>query len=147
MTEIKTKPTQASVEEFLNSINDEQVRQDSWTIVEMMQQAAKAKPQMWGTNIVGFGSYHYKYASGREADWMLIGFSPRKQNLTLYIMSGFEHYEELLAQLGKHTGGKACLYIKRLSDVHLPTLKKLIETSVQHMIETNPPAERQGEVG
>ncbi len=136
MTEIKTKLTDASVDDFLNSIKDEQVREDCWTIVDIMQKATKAKPQMWGSSIVGFGSYHYKYASGREADWMLIAFSPRKQNITLYIWSGFEGYEELMAKLGKHSCSKACIYIKRLSDVHLPTLKKLVNASVKHMLKT-----------
>ena len=102
-----------------------------------MQKATKAKPQMWGSAIVGFGSRRYKYSSGREMDWMLIGFSPRKQNITLYILSGFKGQDELMAQLGKHSCGKACIYIKRLSDVHLPTLKKLIIASVKHMLKTN----------
>jgi hypothetical protein len=139
MTDLKTKLNDASVADFLNSIKDEQVRKDCWTIVDIMQEATKAKPQMWGTNIVGFGSYHYKYASGREGDWMLTAFSPRKQNITLYLYAGFEGRDELMAQLGKHSCGKACIYIKRLSDVHLPTLKKLIKGSVKHMLKTNPP--------
>ncbi|MEO7908361.1 MAG: DUF1801 domain-containing protein [Roseiflexaceae bacterium] len=143
MAELKTKLNQASVEDFLNAVQNEQVRQDSWAIVDIMQEATHAPPQMWGTSIVGFGSYHYKYASGREADWMLTGFSPRKQNVTLYIMAGFEQYDAMLAQLGKHTCGKACLYIKRLSDVDLPTLKQLVQASVQHMLATNPPAPAQ----
>ena len=105
-----------------------------------MQKATNAEPQMWGASIVGFGSYHYKYASGREGDWMLTAFSPRKQNITLYIFGGFEGYDELMAQLGKHSCGKSCVYIKRLSDVHLPTLKKLIKASVKHMRKTHPPA-------
>jgi Domain of unknown function (DU1801) len=139
MTDLKTKLNDASVADFLNSIKDEQVRKDCWTIVDIMQEATKAKPQMWGTNIVGFGSYHYKYASGREGDWMLTAFSPRKQNITLYLYGGFDGRDELMAQLGKHSCGKACIYIKRLSDVHLPTLKKLIKGSVKHMLKTNPP--------
>ncbi len=142
MTELKTKLNNASVDEFLNSIRDEQVRKDCWTILEIMQKATKAKPQMWGSSIVGFGTYHYKYASGREADWMLTAFSPRKQNITLYIMSGFEGYDELMAQLGKHACGKSCLYIKRLSDVHVPTLRKLIKASVKHMLNRNLPEKR-----
>jgi hypothetical protein len=139
MTDLKTKLNDASVADFLNSIKDEQVRKDCWTIVDIMQEATKAKPQMWGTSIVGFGSYHYKYASGREGDWMLTAFSPRKQNITLYLYGGFDGRDELMAQLGKHSCGKACIYIKRLSDVHLPTLKKLIKGSVKHMLKTNPP--------
>jgi hypothetical protein len=142
MTDIKTKLNDASVEDFLNSIKDDQVRKDCWTIVEIMQEATKAKPQMWGSSIVGFGSYHYQYASGREGDWMLSAFSPRKQNITLYICASFEGRDELMAQLGKHSCGKACIYIKRLSDVHLPTLKKLIKGSVKHMLKTNPPDKR-----
>ena len=101
-------------------------------------------PAMWGSNIVGFGSYHYVYASGREGDWPLTAFSPRKQNITLYIVAGFEQYEGLLAKLGRHSCGKSCLYIKRLSDVHVPTLKKLVTASVRHMIRTNPPAASKG---
>ena len=99
----------------------------------LMKQVTQLEPQMWGSSIVGFGSYHYKYASGREGDMPLTGFSPRKRNLTLYIMGGLEQYDALLAKLGKHTTGKACLYIKRLDDVHLPTLKKLIQQSVKHI--------------
>jgi len=143
MAELKTKLNDASVDDFLNAIKDEQVRQDCRTIAEIMQKAAKAEPKMWGSSIVGFGSYHYKYASGREGDWMLTAFSPRKQNITLYIYGGFEGYDDLMAQLGKYSCGKSCVYIKRLSDVHLPTLKKLIKTSVKHMLKTYPPAKRQ----
>lgn len=139
MAEIKTKLNDASVDDFLNAIKDEQVREDCWAIVDIMQKATRAKPQMWGSSIVGFGSYHYKYASGREGDWMLVAFSPRKQNITLYISPGFEGYGELLAKLGKHSCGKACIYIKRLSDVHLPTLKKLINGSVKSVLKTNRP--------
>ena len=138
MAELKTKPTAVSVESFLNAIQDEHVRNDCWTIVDIMQKATCAEPRMWGASIVGFGSYHYKYASGREADWMLTGFSPRKQNITLYLMGGFDNHSELLAQLGKHSCAKSCLYIKRLSDVHLPTLRKLVKASVQYMIKTYP---------
>lgn len=143
MAEPKTKVNNASVAKFLNAIQDEKVRQDCWAIVDMMQAATKAEPKMWGTNIVGFGSYHYVYASGKEGDWPLTAFSPRKQNITLYIMAGFEQYDELLTKLGKHACGKACLYIKRLEDVHQPTLKKLINASVKHMIKTNKPTQRQ----
>jgi hypothetical protein len=102
-----------------------------------MKAATKSEPVMWGDSIVGFGSSHYVYASGREGDWMLTTFSPRKQNITLYFMTGFERYEELLAKLGKHSLGKGCLYIKRLSDVHRPTLEKLIQESVKQMVQTN----------
>jgi len=132
MAELKTKLTEASVEEFLNRIKDEATRQDCFTIVELMKQATKADPKMWGTSIVGFGNYRCKYKSGRELDWFPIGFSPRKQNLTLYLVTGFAQYDDLLKKLGKHSTGKSCLYIKRLEDIHFPTLKKLIQQSVKH---------------
>ena len=130
--ELKTKETEASVEDFINQIADENVREDSKKIAEMMQKATKSEPKMWGASIVGFGTYHYKYASGREGDWMRIGFSPRKQNLTLYIMDGFEKYDELMANLGKYKTGKSCLYVKRLSDVDEKVLKELIAESVKY---------------
>jgi hypothetical protein len=136
MAELKTKRNEQSVTAFLNTITDERKRRDAFAIAALMEQITKAKPAMWGSSIVGFGSYHYTYASGREGDWPIIGFSPRKQNLTLYIIPGFESYGELLGKLGKHKTGKACLYINTLEDVHLPTLKALIEQSVNHMTKT-----------
>ena len=123
---------------FLRSIPDEQKRKDAFALADIMRKTTKAEPVMWGSNIVGFGAYRYKYASGREGDWPLTGFSPRKQNLTLYIMSGFEQYDELLKALGKFKTGKACLYVNRLDDIDVPTLRKLIKQSVQHMIKTHP---------
>ena len=134
MAELKTKRNNQSVKGFLNGIPDERNRRDACAILALMQQFTKAEPQMWGSSSVGFGTYHYRYASGREGDWPIIGFSPRKQSLTLYIMAGFEGYGELLGRLGKHKTAKACLYINRLEDVHLPTLKALIRQSVQHMV-------------
>ena len=131
--ELKTKVNEASVADFLNSIEDEQKRKDSLEIVRVMQQITKEKPKMWGTSIVGFGLYHYKGASGREGDWMLIGFSPRKQNLTLYIMPGFERYPDLMKKLGKYSTGKSCLYIKRLSDINVDVLKELMAESINVM--------------
>lgn len=131
MPELKTKPTDQSVEKFLNTISDEKTRQDCFAILELMKQITKMPPKMWGTSIIGFGSYHYKYESGHEGDCFVTGFSPRKQNLTLYIMAGFSQYDELMKKLGKHKTGKSCLYIKRLDDIHLPTLKKLIQESVK----------------
>jgi hypothetical protein len=133
MAELKTRPTDKSVETFLEGVPDERKRRDCFTVLELMKKVTKSEPRMWGPSIVGFGSYHYRYASGREADWMLTGFSPRKQNLTLYIMTGFDGAEELVAKLGKHTTGKSCLYLKRLDDVHLPTLEKLIRGSVRRL--------------
>ena len=137
MAELKTKVNNASVDKFLKTVKDEQVREDCYKILEIMQKATKAEPKMWGTSIVGFGSYHYKYASGREGDWMLTGFSPRKQNLTLYIMPGFYEYDDLLKKLGKHTTGKSCLYIKRLEDVDTKILKELVAQSVKKMKKAN----------
>ncbi len=143
MAELKTKLTDASVTDFLNAINDEQIRQDCWTITELMRKATKAEPKMWGSSIVGFGAYRYQYASGQQGDWPRVAFSPRKQNISLYICEGFEGRDELLARLGKHSCGKVCVYIKRLSDIHLPTLKKLIDASVKHMRKVYPPSKQQ----
>ena len=133
MAELKTKPTNASVEKFLNQVADETRREDCFKVAKMMEEITGEKPKMWGPSIVGFGSYHYKYASGQEGDWPITAFSPRKQDLTLYIMPGFQESRELMPQLGKHRTGKSCLYIKRLSDIHVPTLKKLIRNSVKRM--------------
>jgi Domain of unknown function (DU1801) len=133
MAELKTKPTDESVEAFLEGIGDQQRRDDCRAVLRIMKQATRAEPRMWGPSIVGFGDYHYKYASGREADWFLTGFSPRKQALTLYIMAGFSRYDELMDRLGKHKTGKSCLYIKRLSDVDPKVLKELITASVKQM--------------
>lgn len=133
MAELKTKQNEQSVEKFLQGIADKQTREDCFTILEIMKQITKSEPKMWGSSIVGFGTYHYKYESGREGDWFLTGFSPRKQNLTLYIMAGFARYDELMKKLGKYKTGKSCLYIKSLADVDLPTLKQLIQQSVKHM--------------
>lgn len=138
MAELKTKVNKASVDKFINNIKDERVRQDCRRVVEIMQKATKAEPKMWGTSIVGFGSYHYKYASGREGDWFLVGFSPRKQNLTIYLTYGFEEYDSLLKKLGKHSTGKSCLYVKRLEDVDLKVLAELVAKSVRHMRKTHP---------
>ena len=130
MAELKTKKTIASVEKFLNNVADEQRREDCFRLVEIMKAETKAEPAMWGTSIVGFGRHQYKYESGRELEWFLVGFSPRKQDLTLYIMGGLERYPSLTKKLGKHKTGKSCLYIKKLEDVDLPTLKQLIKQSV-----------------
>ena len=131
MAEAKTKPTHESVQEFLNKVPEPERRSDCLAIAKIMEEITGEKPKMWGPSIVGFGSYHYNYASGREGDWPLTGFSPRKNDLTLYIMMGFEKHADLMEKLGKHSVGKSCLYIKRLSDIHVPTLKKLIKTSVK----------------
>lgn len=106
-------------------------------ILDLMRDVTGVEPIMWGDSIIGFGTYHYKYTSGREADWFLTGFSPRKQSLTLYIMSGFSEYDQLLSKLGKHSTGKSCLYIKKLEDIDMDVLRDLILLSVEHMTETN----------
>lgn len=137
MAELKTKKTTASVEDFLNAIADPQRRHDCWTLAALMQEVTQSPPSMWGDAIVGFGTYHYKYASGREGDWPVVGFASRKQDLTLYIMSGFDQYEALLSRLGKHKTGKACLYVKRLADVDMAVLRELVERSVAHMTQTS----------
>ena len=133
MAELKTKPTTASVSDFLDTIDDDERRKDCLAVVKIMQKATGAKPKMWGPSIVGFGDHRYKYASGRELDWFLTGFSPRKKDLTLYIMPGFERYEELMSSLGKYKTGKSCLFIKRLADVDPTVLRTLVEDSVKHM--------------
>jgi hypothetical protein len=129
--ELKTQVNDASVEGFLNSVADEQKRSDCFEILRLMEQVTKEEPKMWGASIVGFGSYHYKGASGREGDWMVTGFSPRKENLTLYITGGFEPHQNLLMKLGKHKTSVGCLYIKKLADVDQEVLKELIAESVK----------------
>jgi hypothetical protein len=135
MAETKTKPTTERVEDFLNKISDEERRADCFQVAKIMEEITGEKATMWGPSIVGFGSYHYKYDSGREGDWLITGFSPRKKDLTLYMMMGFEKHPELMEKLGKHSRAKSCLYIKRLSDIHVPTLKKLIKSSVKDLKE------------
>lgn len=132
MAELKTRATNASVKVFLNSIDNKQKRDDAFAVAAMMEKATGKKPKMWGPAIVGFGIHPYVYSSGREGDWPITAFSPRKQSLVLYFATGFfEENVDLLRKLGKHKTGKVCLYINRLEDVHLPTLKKLIQLSVK----------------
>lgn len=138
MAELKTRPTDQSVERFIAGIGDPERREDCRAVARIMRRVTRTKPKMWGPSIVGFGSYHYKYASGREGDWFLTGFSPRKQSLTLYIMAGFKRYGELLSRLGKHKTGKSCLYVKRIDEVDLAVLEELIEQSVQYLRKSNP---------
>jgi hypothetical protein len=130
--ERKTRLTGKSVEEFIDSQESEQMRDDCRTIARIMEKTTRAKPEMWGTSIVGFGRCMWYGASGKGAEWMVTAFAPRKANLTIYLWPQFDGKQELLGKLGKHSCGKGCLYIKRLSDVHLPTLTRLIEASVQH---------------
>lgn len=136
MAENKTKQSNASVDKFIRSIKEEATREDCHKIIELMKSVTKEEPKMWGPSIIGFGTYHYKYASGREGDSCLTGFSPRKQNLTIYLMGGFEKQNAQLEKLGKHKIGKACLYIKSLKDVDLKILKEMIVNSINYMKKT-----------
>jgi hypothetical protein len=131
MAELKTKKNDASVTDFLDAIPDEQRRKDCYAILELMRKATRDDAKMYGSSIVGLGNYIVKYADGREIDWMLVGFSPRKQNLALYLMGGLEQHAGLLSSLGKYKTGKGCLYINRLSDVDVPTLRKMINQTVK----------------
>ncbi|MEN9626339.1 MAG: hypothetical protein RL557_667 [archaeon] len=131
MTEIKTKENNASVQKFIETVSDEQKKKDSYVLLEMFKQVTKEKPKMWGTSIIGFGKYHYKSErSSQEGDWPLIGFSPRKQALTLYLMSGFKGHEQILKKIGKYKiSSGSCMYVKKLDDINLPLLKELIKES------------------
>jgi hypothetical protein len=131
--ENKTKATKASVTEFINTIEDRQTRADARKVAAMMRKATGKRAKMWGPSIVGYGTYHYKYESGREGDFMIAGFSPRRQALTVYVLAGFGRFDALMAKLGKYKTGKSCLYIKRLSDVDEKILEKLIDESVKYM--------------
>jgi len=125
LTENKTKPTKDSVTAFLNKIQDQQVREDCFAILKMMQKVSNSEPVIWGSAIIGFGTYHYVYESGREGDMVVIGFSPRKQNISIYLMGGLNNVEDELSKLGKYKTGKGCLYIKSLRDVNEEVLKKV----------------------
>ncbi|MCF4099856.1 DUF1801 domain-containing protein [Maritalea mediterranea] len=134
----KTQPTSVSVEAFLNTIEDDQKRADAFKIKEMIERLSGDTAQMWGTAIIGCGTYHYKYEGGREGNFMRVGFAPRKANLVLYIMSGFSEYEALLDNLGKHKTGKSCLYVKRLSDIDESVLEEIITLSLAYMAQKYP---------
>lgn len=132
LVEIKTKPTAASVEEFINNLPDEQKRKDSFTLMEMMKKATKEEPVLWSNSIIGFGNKRYKSpATGREVDWLLIGFAPRKANLSLHVTVDVKKHADKLNKLGKHKTGVGCLYINKLEDVDLKVLKEIIDTSVK----------------
>jgi len=131
MAELKTKPTKDSVNAFLGRITDEKRKKDCKVILNLMADVTETKPQMWGSAIIGFGRYRYKYESGREIEWMLIGFSPRKNDLTLYITGGVEQFPKIMEKLGKYKTGKSCLYIKKLEDVDLKVLRELVAKSVE----------------
>lgn len=131
MSELKTKQNDGNIDAFLNGIIDISKKEDCIKILELMKKITNAEPKMWGDSIIGFGVYHYKYESGREGKWFLTGLSPRKQNITIYIMSGFNKLQDQLSNLGKHKTSKACLYIKTLSDVDIKILKQIITFSVK----------------
>ena len=132
MAELKTKKTALSVDAFIRKLADATKRKDSETIIAIMKRITKSKPNMWGPAIIGFGSHKYRYPDGREIDWPITAFSPRKLNLTLYFMGGFSTvHQKILRRLGKHSTGKSCLYIKRLADVDLTVLEELIEAGVK----------------
>jgi hypothetical protein len=131
MAEPKTRPTTQSVAQFVNAIADPTTRADCRALVKLMQEVTGEKPVMWGTSIVGFGTYRYEYRGGRTAEWPLLGFSPRKRNLTLYLMTGLGGHDELLEKLGPHKTAKSCLYLAGLEGIHLPTLKKMLRLSIK----------------
>jgi hypothetical protein len=133
MAELKTKETAESVSAFLDKVADERRRNDCYAVADIMRAVTKEEPKMWGSSIVGFGRYHYKYESGREGEAPITGFSPRKGDLTLYIMGGFDSSPELMKRLGKYKTGKSCLYIKELEDVDVGVLRKLVAQSVKQM--------------
>ena len=135
MSSNKTIETSASVENFINAVDSEQKRKDSWEMIEMMTRVTGSEPKMWGSSLIGFGSYHYKYASGREGDFFITGFSPRKSAFTVYIMPGFERYEEQLEKLGPFKTGKSCLYLKNLDAIDRQVLEEIIRDSVAVMRE------------
>jgi len=136
MAELQTKKTKASVSSFLNAIEDDQKRKDCKAVAAIMQKATKARPAMWGPAIIGFGKSTYVYPDGRTMDWMLAAFAPRKSNITLYVLADYPQRDELLAKLGPHKASGVCLHIKRLSDVHIPTLAKLVAASIKHAKKT-----------
>lgn len=138
MAESKTKPGNESVSDFLKNIRDENVRTSCEKISEIMKRITKEKPVLWGSSMIGFGKYHYVYESGREGDMFLVGFSPRKSNITIYIMPGLEEYNDLLSKLGKFKTGKGCLYLKSIQDVSIPVLEELINKSFHQMREKYP---------
>jgi len=137
MAEPKTQRTRASVAEFLSRTPDPARRRECRSLIKMMRAVTGAPPRMWGPSIVGFGRYHYRYQSGREGDWFLTGFSPRKRDLTIYIMAGLARYRPLLRKLGPHKTGSSCLYLKSLSDVDPRVLKRLVRESVRHVARTH----------
>jgi len=140
MSDLKTQRNDGDVRGYLEAVANRRRREDSLVMLELMSEITGEPPAMWGSSIVGFGSYRYRYASGRGGDWFLTGFAPRKQALTLYIMPGFDRYAALLAKLGKYKTGKSCLYVNKLDDVNMEALKELIAASVETMRRASPDA-------
>lgn len=138
MSDLKTRPTSGSVDEFLAAVENDRRREDAVTLLDLMTKVTGEEPLLWGDSIVGFGSYHYKYDSGREGDWFVTGFALRKANLVVYVMAGFSRYDELLGKLGKHKHGKSCLYINKLDDVGLEVLEELVRESAAYVREKGP---------
>ena len=138
MAELKTRPTDADVNAFLDNVADERRRADARAVCDLMHKITGREPVLWGSSIIGFGSYTYEYASGQTGDWPLTGVSPRKQALTVYVMSGFDEYDSLLAQLGPHKTGRSCLYIRNLDKVDQKVLARLIRKSVARLRKTWP---------
>lgn len=139
MAELKTQRNDGDVEAFLNGVEDDRRREDSFAVLELMRRVTGLEPEMWGDSIVGFGSYHYRYASGREGDWFKAGFSPRKHALTLYMMAGTGKHPDLYEKLGTYTTGKSCLYVKKLEDIDLEVLESLVAASVAYVEEASKP--------
>lgn len=138
MSQLKTQKNKASVKAFLDAVENEKRRKDAQTVLKLMKQVTGLRPQMWGTSIIGFGSYRYQNTSGRKGEWFLTGLSPRKQALTVYIMSGFSSYDTLLKRLGKFKTGRSCLYINKLEDIELSVLEQLVAESFSYMREKYP---------
>ena len=138
MTELKTQRNDASVEDYLNALEDPRKREDCLVLLQMMREVTSEEPAMWGGSIVGFGSYRYRYNSGRRGEWFITGFAPRRRDLTVYIMPGFDRYQDLMQRLGKHKTGVSCLYLTRLANIDLETLRELVTRSVTDMLQDNP---------
>lgn len=133
MAELKTKENNESVDDFISAVSDETKRNACLKLLALLKKVTAKEPKMWGDSIVGFGKYHYKYKSGREGDWFVTGFAPRKRDLTIYIMPGFSRYDALMEKLGKFKTGKSCLYVRKLADIDLTILEELVEQSVRRM--------------
>lgn len=135
MAKNKTQPTEQSVKSFIDSLDDQQKIADSYSLIELMKEVTGCEPKMWGPSIIGFDQYHYNYESGREGDWLKTGFSPRKREFSIYIMSGFAKHDQLMKKLGNHRTGKSCLYVKKLEDINMDVLRDLVQESIKYVDE------------